>query len=156
MAQHLIDADHVWPRDGDHRYRLYLRDGDDLAVAAATPTMCGIGTAIGELDRDCREAGSRLSDEGQVGVLDAVERRWIVLPWGRGPQPRFSDAELRLIAEALDSHEYRQLSDERYRNDGHVLGPGSDDPDRQAEIREARRLIAKVERLAPRREEAAR
>jgi hypothetical protein len=38
------------------------------------------------------------------------------------------------IVEAIDSHIYWQLSDERYRANGAVLEPGSDDPDVVAEI----------------------
>jgi hypothetical protein len=38
------------------------------------------------------------------------------------------------IVAAIDSHIYWQLSDERYRANGAVLEPGSDDPDIAAEI----------------------
>ncbi len=38
------------------------------------------------------------------------------------------------IVEAIDSHIYWQLSDDRYRANGAVLEPGSDDPAVAAEI----------------------
>jgi len=47
-----------------------------------------------------------------------------------------SDA-VRTLREALDSHVYWQLSDERYRNNGYVSAPGSDDPDALTKIWEA-------------------
>jgi hypothetical protein len=43
-------------------------------------------------------------------------------------------AQITQIVEAIDSHIYWQLSDERYRANGAVLEPGSDDPDVAAEI----------------------
>lgn len=56
-----------------------------------------------------------------------------------------TDDQAQLLVDALDSHEYWQLSEESYRNSGHVLGPGSDDPDRAAAIRDTRKLLAKIE-----------
>ena len=38
------------------------------------------------------------------------------------------------IVEAIDSHIYWQLSDDRYRANGAVIEPGSDDPAVAAEI----------------------
>jgi hypothetical protein len=38
------------------------------------------------------------------------------------------------LVEAIDSHIYWQLSDERYRANGAVREPGSDDPEAAAEI----------------------
>lgn len=78
-----LDSDDLWPRDADHRFRLYARKGDSLDVLAAAPSMAAIGTAIGQLDTDARESGREFGDAGQVGVLDAVERRWVVKPWAR-------------------------------------------------------------------------
>jgi hypothetical protein len=43
-------------------------------------------------------------------------------------------AQITKIVEAIDSHIYGQLSDERYRANGAVLEPESDDPDVAAEI----------------------
>lgn len=37
-----------------------------------------------------------------------------------------SAAEVDLLAEALDSHEYWQLSDARWRSSGYVILPGED------------------------------
>lgn len=67
--------------------------------------------------------------------------------------------ELRLILEALDSHEYWQLSDESERSNGSVIlpedredadlegGEDDDDTDNHAEIRACRRLEAKLAAL---------
>jgi hypothetical protein len=52
--------------------------------------------------------------------------------------------ELALIIEALDSHAYWQLADEHYRNNGAVIEPGSDDPDKAAAIEAADALSAKL------------
>ena len=72
-------------------------------------------------------------------------------------------AEVALLAEALDSHEYWQLSDPTWRNSGYVIVPGEDvdfDPveplDEEhrataADILEARRLQERL-RLATVRE----
>ena len=45
-----------------------------------------------------------------------------------------TQAQRTQIVAAIDSHSYWQLSDERYRANGAVLEPGSDDPDVAAEI----------------------
>ena len=52
--------------------------------------------------------------------------------------------EIELLTQALDSHEYWQLSDERYRWSGFVLEPGSDDRRVAREIRETEALSAKL------------
>ena len=56
-------------------------------------------------------------------------------------------AQLDLIREAIDSHIYWQLSDIYYRNNGQVLGRGSDDPDAAADIRRYRRLDRRLQHL---------
>lgn len=55
--------------------------------------------------------------------------------------------QLALVLEALDSHEYWQLSDELYRDDGFVRGKGSDDPAKQKAIRRVRALVRDLEPL---------
>ena len=57
-----------------------------------------------------------------------------------------TDRELALLLEALDSHEYWQLSDPAYRSSGYVLDDGADDPRTRREIRRTRRLAEKLER----------
>lgn len=54
------------------------------------------------------------------------------------PEPPFTDAELTLIAEALDSHRYWQLAPAERRRDGFVTEPLTD------EERETERLEDKV------------
>ena len=66
---------------------------------------------------------------------------------GEPAEPDFSEEELTLLEEALDSHEYWQLSDEDSRSSGAVLGDGSEDPEKAEEIRRVRALTEKVQRL---------
>lgn len=56
-----------------------------------------------------------------------------------------TERELTLLLEALDAYEYWQLSDERYRDDGFVEDPGSDDPEAAAIILEERALYTRLE-----------
>lgn len=58
---------------------------------------------------------------------------------------QLTQQELALICEALDSHAYWQLSDERYRRDGYVLEPGSDDSGNVEKLEEARALLRRLE-----------
>lgn len=48
--------------------------------------------------------------------------------------------ESHLVSEAIDSHVYWQLSEDHYRRDGFVMEPGSDDPEKAAEIAQAEAL----------------
>lgn len=57
--------------------------------------------------------------------------------------------EISLLASALDSHVYWQLSEPEYRNSGYVLDPGSDDPEGSAEIKRAEALQERIEALIP-------
>jgi len=67
------------------RFRVYLRAGVLGYPDAFAPTMASVGVALEQLDQDARAAGLRgLVDRGMVGVYDAAERRWIVLPWPKG------------------------------------------------------------------------
>ena len=55
---------------------------------------------------------------------------------------RLTEAEITLLVEALDSHEYWQLSESNERNDGHsTIEDGENE-----EIDAVRALIAKLER----------
>lgn len=83
MSDFTIDHDDLWPRDEAHRYRLYAVRGDEREVLAATPTMGGIGLAIGIIHDDCKQAGKRLADLGMVGIYDAINGEWILLPFTR-------------------------------------------------------------------------
>lgn len=79
----MITHDDLWPRDAEHRYRLYVVRDDEREVLAASPTMEGIGLAIRTIHDDCKEVDMRLFDLGKIGVLDAVAHEWILLPWSR-------------------------------------------------------------------------
>jgi hypothetical protein len=78
-----IPSDTLYPRDEENRFRIYANSADrDIRVLATTDAE-GLGPALLQLDNDEREHGRRLADLGAIGILDAVERRWIVLPWHR-------------------------------------------------------------------------
>lgn len=63
---------------------MYVRDDDGLHLLATAADAAAVGVAIFTLDEDERTAGTRgLIDRGIVGVLDAIERRWIIHPWPR-------------------------------------------------------------------------
>ena len=63
---------------------------------------------------------------------------------------KLTPRELELIKEALDSHEYWQLSDQHYRENGYVLDQGSDDPEAIEQIKEVRALAEKLEKESDR------
>ena len=57
-----------------------------------------------------------------------------------------TDEEIELLQEALDSHQYWQLSDTHYRSSGYVLEPGSDDLDNTRAIAACEALAEKLAR----------
>lgn len=72
------------PRVEEERYGVYLVDERDELRLVTTSDRDGIGAAILGQDEDAREAGlAGLRDLGRFGLLDRIERRWIVLPWHR-------------------------------------------------------------------------
>jgi hypothetical protein len=82
LAEHddanAITSDELWPRDADHRYRLYFLQGQELGVArAAAPDIAGLGQAL----QTWHEEGDTPAERGLVGILDAVEGKWVVKPW---------------------------------------------------------------------------
>lgn len=83
-----IESDALYPRDADHRYRIYARRGRELEILASAPDAGGVGQALITLHEDEKEAGRRLADRGTIGVLDVMAGgptgEWIVLPWERG------------------------------------------------------------------------
>lgn len=54
--------------------------------------------------------------------------------------PGLSRDDLALLVEAIDSHIYWQLADEKYRSNGDVLEPMSDDPEMREQILAATKL----------------
>ena len=85
MSTFSIPSEALYPRDEAHRLRIYARRDQHLTVVAATDTD-GLGRALLQLDDDERERGRRLVDLGAIGILDAVEGRWLIQPWHR-PEP---------------------------------------------------------------------
>lgn len=47
---------------------------------------------------------------------------------------RVTDTELHLLIDGLDAHKYWDLADDIYKDSGYVLPPGTDDPDKHAEM----------------------
>jgi hypothetical protein len=84
----------VAPRDEANRYAVYVVAGDRMRWLTTSDAR-GLGQAIVAQDLDAQAAGLRgLVDLGRFGILDRVERRWVVLPWQRreaettlGPPP---------------------------------------------------------------------
>lgn len=99
---HVIPQETLWPRDAEHRYRLYARRGRELVVLAATPNLEGIGAALGAFHQDAQEVLSDgcLGDYGRIGVLDVRPDRvgfgeWILNPFdGDGTAGRLTDRPL--------------------------------------------------------------
>ncbi len=79
---YVIPSDALYPRDEAHRLRIYARKLGRLTVVAATD-IDSLGRTLLELEADQRENGERLVDLGAIGILDAVERRWLIMPWHR-------------------------------------------------------------------------
>lgn len=86
----LIDT--IYPRDADHRYRLYAVLGDERRVLAAAPDAGSLGLMIVTLHEDAKTAGRRLADEGRIGVLDTMPGgklsptgEWVIQPYDRDP-----------------------------------------------------------------------
>ena len=80
-SQFVIDSDDLYPRTEEERFRIYARKGNQRPRVVATTDAEGLGSALLQLDADERERGRRLVDLGAIGILDAVERRWLVMPW---------------------------------------------------------------------------
>lgn len=78
MSAGKLTTDAIWPRDEEHRYRLYAINGAGraLRVLAAAPDGAGIGTAMVTL-----AAEGEIEQVDRVGVLDAVAGSWVVNPW---------------------------------------------------------------------------
>lgn len=106
-----------------------------------------------ERDTNAREVRDSFVSEvrermAQAAQVYAIECRPSAVP---GDDPggelgiRVTSREYRLIVDALDSHAYWQLSDERYRRDGFVEDPGTDDPESAEELRETNALYDALE-----------
>lgn len=76
-GRYTISHDDLWPRTPDYRYRLYLLADDGLRVLSAAPELEGATLALAVY---VAEEGP---PEGLVGILDAIDRRWLVCPFPR-------------------------------------------------------------------------
>jgi hypothetical protein len=78
----VVTTDEMWPRDEEHRFRLYAARGEVLRIVAASPDLEGVGSAFARL-----VAEEEFEAEDSVGVMDSlahpVERRgtWLVNPF---------------------------------------------------------------------------
>lgn len=79
-----IPMDTLYPRDAEHRYRVYARRGKELEVLACAPDAGGVGQILVTFHEDQKREGRRLADLGVIGVLDVLNSEWVVLPWERG------------------------------------------------------------------------
>jgi hypothetical protein len=74
-------------RSEAERYRLYTLRASagggqpELTLLATTPTLEGVGVAIGSMADDARDAGVLAEP---IGVLDGIERRWLAPLWHKG------------------------------------------------------------------------
>ena len=59
-----LTTDQIWPRNAEHRYRLYAAKGEELRIVAASPDLAGIGGALATALEE-----HELRDE-RVGVMD--------------------------------------------------------------------------------------
>jgi hypothetical protein len=84
VSGYVISGDALWPRDAEHRFRLYGRRGRDLDVLAACGDLEAVGVAVGQLHADAKEAGGVFGDSGAFGLLDAVAGEWIISPFRPG------------------------------------------------------------------------
>lgn len=110
------------PPLGGQRLRI---EGRGLSRASAAAT--------GEC-RGSRRANDPTEVEAMDSVNEATKQVFVTL----------DESEALLLIEALESHSYWQLSDEQYRRDGYITGPGSDDPERAIAIRVAEALGARI------------
>jgi len=86
MRTQEMTIDDLYPRDERERYRIYAVRGDEREILATAADAGGVGQALITMHEDCKEVDMRLADLGTIGVLDAVEGEWVVLPWGRKEQ----------------------------------------------------------------------
>ena len=73
-------TDEVWPRDEEHRFRLYARRGEVLRIVAAGPSLESVGVAFAQAIWE-----EEFSREDSVGVLDVRPHlesgSWLVSPF---------------------------------------------------------------------------
>lgn len=84
MGGYVIDIDDLYPRDAEHRFRIYGCRGDSLDVVAVASDLASVGVAIGQIHEDMRSVGGDLGDLGAFGLLDAVAGEWLIKPFPRG------------------------------------------------------------------------
>jgi hypothetical protein len=89
LAEGLSDDD-LYPRDEEHRYRIYGVIGHQRSILAATPDAGGVGVALITIHEDQKSVGRTLADLGRIGVLDTMPNgrpsakgEWVVLPYDR-------------------------------------------------------------------------
>lgn len=86
------DMDDVYPRDAEHRFRVYAIVGGDRDVIACARDAGGVGMALVTIHEDQKSIGRRLADLGRIGVLDVMpggvsspRGEWVVQPYDRSP-----------------------------------------------------------------------
>lgn len=137
----------------------------DFTASSAKASLGGSKASLGgeSYERTIRTTLHALSRLGRVvrlgsgryaSLLDAsgrprpgvrVEEPRKAIPGAPTKVLELNSAELDQLKDALDSHIYWQLSSINYRRDGYVTGKGSDNPENTWAIKEARRLLQKLE-----------
>ncbi len=103
------------------------------------PLVLGASMASNEV---VRAFGTLIAESWPTGASVPT----IAVPKGKHALVLTGD-ELHLLVEALDSHAYWQLSDDKYRRDGFVDEPGSDDKAIARAIRQTNALHDRLEQL---------
>lgn len=92
MTAGFAETDELWPRIPEYRYRLVAVVGESRHVLGAAPDPGGLGEMIVQLHEDAKANGTRLADEGRIGVLDVLPDGkpsktgdWIIQPYDRRP-----------------------------------------------------------------------
>jgi hypothetical protein len=119
----------------ESRYRIYARRGEEREILAHAPDPAGLGVALVQLDEDERERGRRLVDLGAIGILDALEHRWLIMPWHRRDPALLRLADRPLPETVIDRHQLELLA--RFHEAGWRITPDGD-PYRPDEVPEGR------------------
>jgi hypothetical protein len=64
------------------QYAIYTRNIDGVRRELARTSLDGIGLCLKTLADE-----SQITRDDPIGILDRLDRRWIVNPWARGARP---------------------------------------------------------------------
>jgi hypothetical protein len=75
----IVAAEDVRP---DNRYAIYTRNIDGERRELASTSLTGIGLTLKTLHEE-----EQITQDDPIGILDRLDRVWIVNPWARGARP---------------------------------------------------------------------